>query len=254
MSTISAAELNALLDEHHVKFPALQDLIAEIKTYYTTKMWHQLTDSLMKYVVDKSFDTAGDGNELIAFYQKVVQNLNHRLNPLKYALITISCSRQYESIEDSIKFLEESKDRLKNKQDALLLVEVSQAEQKLRLGLHHDCIEALNGIRARIEQLSDVDAKVYSSLAHVFGLYYKRKDDHENYYKACLQYLAYTPTSDMSDAEKKELSTKMGMSILLGKNVFNIAELLDKDIINSLLGTPFEWLYHMMKTLGLGQI
>ena len=58
----------------------------------------------------------------------------------------------------------------------------------------------------------------------------------------------------MSDAEKKELSTKMGMSILLGKNVFNIAELLDKDIINSLIGTPFEWLYHMMKTLGLGQI
>ena len=40
MSTISAAELNALLDEHHVKFPTLQDLINEIKTYYTTKMWH----------------------------------------------------------------------------------------------------------------------------------------------------------------------------------------------------------------------
>ena len=150
--------------------------------------------------------------------------------------------------------MEETKDRLKNKQDALLLIEVSQAEQKLRLGLHHDSIESLNDIRSRIEHLSDVDAKVFSSLAHVHGLYYKRKDDHENYYKSCLQYLAYTPTSDMNEAEKKELSTKMGMSILLGKNVFNIAELLDKDIINSLIGTPFEWLYHMMKTLGLGQI
>ena len=85
MSTIPAAELNALLDEHHVKFPDLQDLIAEIKTYYTTKMWHQLTDCLLKYVKDKSFDTSGDGNELLTFYQKVVQNLNHRLNPLKYA-------------------------------------------------------------------------------------------------------------------------------------------------------------------------
>jgi len=46
----------------------------------------------------------------------------------------------------------------------------------------------------------------------------------------------------------------MGMSILLGKNVFNITELLDKDVINSLLGTEFEWLYHMMKTLGYGKI
>jgi 26S proteasome regulatory subunit N9 len=46
----------------------------------------------------------------------------------------------------------------------------------------------------------------------------------------------------------------MGMSILLGKRVFNISELLDKDIINCLVGTDFEWLYHMMKTLGQGQI
>lgn len=58
----------------------------------------------------------------------------------------------------------------------------------------------------------------------------------------------------MTDLEKKELSIKMGMSILLGKNVFNIAELLDKDIINSLVGTEFEWLFYMMKTLGTGKI
>lgn len=56
----------------------------------------------------------------------------------------------------------------------------------------------------------------------------------------------------MTEQEKKEISIKMGMSILLGKNVFNIAEMLDKDVINSLVGTEFEWLYHMMKTLGLG--
>lgn len=46
----------------------------------------------------------------------------------------------------------------------------------------------------------------------------------------------------------------MGMSILLGKNVFNISELLDKDVINSLMGSDFEWLFHMMKTLGEGRI
>ena len=46
----------------------------------------------------------------------------------------------------------------------------------------------------------------------------------------------------------------MGMAILLGKNVYNISELLDKDIINILIGTEFEWLFHMMKTLGQGKI
>ena len=81
------------------------------------------------------------GNELIDMYEKMIEKLNFRLNPLKYALITISCSRQYESkyfsffeyliyfslyidIEDSIQFLERAKERLKD-QDALFLLEIA---------------------------------------------------------------------------------------------------------------------------------
>lgn len=67
-----------------------------------------------------------------------------------------------------------------------------------------------------MKEQADIDSKVFASLAHVYGLYYKRKDDHENYYKSCLQYLAYTPSDELSEKEKKELSIKMGMSILLG--------------------------------------
>mmetsp|Transcript_42170 Transcript_42170/g.64665 ORF Transcript_42170/g.64665 Transcript_42170/m.64665 type:complete len:239 (+) Transcript_42170:500-1216(+) len=102
--------------------------------------------------------------------------------------------------------------------------------------------------------MSDVDPKVFSLMAHVFGLYYRRKEDHENYFKSILQYLAYTPMEDLTTKDKKELSIKVGMSILLGKNVFNIVELLDKELINSLVGTEFEWLHEMMKTLGKGEI
>ena len=153
-------------------------------------------------------------------------------------------------IEDSIKFLEEAEDRLKGNFDAIFLLKISQSEKKLALGLHHDCIENLNKIRSEVNNHADIESKVFSELAYVYGLYYKRKDDHENYYKSCLQYLAYTSESDMSDKEKKELSIKMGMSILLGKNVYNISELLDKEIINSLVGTEFEWLFHMMRNLG----
>lgn len=91
-------------------------------------------------------------------------------------------------------------------------------------------------------------------MAHVFGLYYNRRDDFENYFKSCMQYLAYTPAEEMSAKEKKEFSIKMGMSILLGKNVFNITELLDKEVIHSLVGTDFEWLYKLMTSLAKGKI
>ena len=46
----------------------------------------------------------------------------------------------------------------------------------------------------------------------------------------------------------------MGMAVLLGKNIFNISELLDKEILSSLVGTDFQWLYDLLMTLGRGQI
>ena len=46
----------------------------------------------------------------------------------------------------------------------------------------------------------------------------------------------------------------MGMAVLLGKNIFNISELLDKEILSSLVGTDFQWLYDLLMALGKGQI
>lgn len=95
----------------------------------------------MDYVKDLAFDASDDGNELIQMYSKMISGLNFKLNPIKYAIITIACSRQYESIEDSINFLEEAIGRLRNKHDANFLLSIAQAEKKHDLGLHHDCFE-----------------------------------------------------------------------------------------------------------------
>ena len=105
-----------------------------------------------------------------------------------------------------------------------------------------------------VEAESDIDPKVYATLNEVFANYYRRKEDQENFYKASLQFLAYTPATELSADEKKQWSIKMGMAVLLGKNIFNIAELLDKEILSSLVGSDFQWLYDLLMTLGRGQI
>lgn len=91
-------------------------------------------------------------------------------------------------------------------------------------------------------------------LAEVYALYYRRKEDYENFYKSSLQFLAYTAPGELSNEENKDWSIKIGMAVLLGKTIYNITELLDKDILNSLLGTDFEWLYHLLQTVGQGKI
>jgi len=76
-------------------------------------------------------------------------------------------------------------------------------------------------------------------LADVFSQYYRRKDDQENFYKSALQFIAYSPPGELTLEESKAWSTKMGMAVLLGKSIFNIAELLDKEIFQSIIGTDF---------------
>ena len=56
-------------------------------------MWHEMTENLVRYVKDPAFDASGEGNELIQMYNKMIEKLNFRLNPIKYALITVYCSR-----------------------------------------------------------------------------------------------------------------------------------------------------------------
>ena len=103
MTTASNAEVDAIFDEHQVKFPDLAPQIGELRTWYTTKMWHQMSDCLLVYCADTCFDKGGDGNELKVLYEKLIQNLNFKMNPLKYAKVTISCSRCFEG--KSIRFL-----------------------------------------------------------------------------------------------------------------------------------------------------
>lgn len=95
---------------------------------------------------------------------------------------------------------------------------------------------------------------MYANLSEIYSNYYRRKEDQENFYKSSLQFLAYTPASELTIEEKKQWSIKMGMAVLLGKNIFNIAELLDKEILSSLIGSDFQWLYDLLMTLGRGQI
>lgn len=86
----------------------------------------------------------------------------------------------------------------------------------------------------------------------MFSQYYLRSQNQEQFYKSALQFLAYMPTADLSMQQRKSWATKMGMAVLLGKGIFNIAELvsiflltnlffaqLDKEVLQSLVGTDF---------------
>lgn len=208
-----------------------------------------MTDALLEYTSQKVFD---EGTDLIELYNSLIKDTASRVNPLKYSLITVNVARQFTDLEEAIKFLDAAKGRLAGKNDASFICQIAIAEKRLQLGQHHDSFEILNQVKNNLEALSDNDPKVYANLSRAYATYYRRKEDYENFYKSSLQFLAYTPASELSEAEKKDWSIKLGMAILLGKNIYNIMELLDKEILQSLIGSDFEWLHVLLNTLGRG--
>ena len=53
-----------------------------------------MTDQILDYTKESCFN---DGQDLIELYNLLVKDLYSKLNPLKYSLITINTSRQFES-------------------------------------------------------------------------------------------------------------------------------------------------------------
>ena len=104
-----------------------------IKLFYSCRLWHQISDDLILYFKEKAFDTA-DNSDLLTLYEALVKSLTHKLNPIKYALLTILASRQHADIDMSIAFLDEAKGRLESYRDAVFLCRIAQAEKKLNLG------------------------------------------------------------------------------------------------------------------------
>jgi len=118
----------------------------------------------------------------------------------------------------------------------------------------NDCIDLLKEVEEGMKSLNDIDGVVYSLLYKITAAYYEKKEKFSEFYQAGLQYLAYTPTSDISPEEQKNWSIKMGMAVVLGKEIYNIAELLEKDVLKALHGTDHEWLFHMLQAMETGNI
>lgn len=55
-------------------------------------MWHQISDLLLSFCAEPCYN---EGTQLIELYNLFIKDLT-KLNPLKYSLITILVSRQFE--------------------------------------------------------------------------------------------------------------------------------------------------------------
>lgn len=76
----------------------------------------------------------------------------------------------------------------------------------------------------------------------------------QEFYKAGLMFLAYTPVEILPSAEATLLATDMALASITGDDIFNFGEVLATPILGCLEGTPNQWLRDLVRALHYGSI
>lgn len=76
----------------------------------------------------------------------------------------------------------------------------------------------------------------------------------QDFYRAVLLYLAYTPVEDFSPEEKYVLATDMAIAAVVGDMVYNFGEVIATPILSCLNGTPNQWIYNLVLAVHEGDI
>ncbi|EGU11384.1 hypothetical protein RTG_02539 [Rhodotorula toruloides ATCC 204091] len=125
----------------------------------------------------------------------------------------------------------------------------------LLLGQPEAAKEAMDQCQKVLDQLDSVDLAVHASFYRVSGDYWKAKAEFADYYRNSLLYLACIDIDrDLTQDERAERARDLGIAALLGESLYNFGELLLHPVLDSLKGTPNEYIRSLLFAFNSGDI
>ncbi|XP_073001019.1 26S proteasome non-ATPase regulatory subunit 13 homolog B-like [Typha latifolia] len=244
------------LESQRESHPELADWYNALADLYQRKLWHQLTLKLEQFV---ALAVVQAGDALIQLYNNFISDFETKINLLKLAHFAVIVSRQYAEKEAAISYLEGVAGKLRDTremriEEPILYVKMQIAAFNLEKGNQKECKKLLDEGKTTLDGMTDVDPSVHASYYWISSQYYKSRQDFAEFYKSALLYLAYTTVDSISESFKLDLAFDLSLAALLGDNIYNFGELLAHPIINSLLGTKVEWVYHILQAFNSGNL
>ncbi|KAJ1693471.1 hypothetical protein LUZ63_010169 [Rhynchospora breviuscula] len=243
------------LESQRQSHPELAEWYTSFADLYQQKLWHQLTLKLEQFVTLAM--QAGDA--LIQLYNNFISDFETKINLLKLAHFAVIVSRQYTDKDSAINYLEGVIEKLRETrelrvEEPVLYVKMQIATLYLEMGKQKDCKKLLEEGKSTLDSMTDVDPSVHASFYWISSQYHKSHQEFADFYKSALLYLAYTSVESLSESFKLDLAFDLSLAALLGDNIYNFGELLAHPIINILIGSKVEWVYHILQAFNTGNL
>ena len=216
-----------LLQNLMTKYPSHKEILDEIDSNLNQRLWHQLSDNLIKFASNEDVQKSTD---LIELYNGLVIFTESSLNPMKFLhFVQLLLSNYKGKMDEGLSFVENIENKMKFEGEEKLYVQILRGYCYLDLNRMYDLEDVLNSIKDEFEKRSEIDPVIYIDFYRLSTYFYEKKENYDEFYHNAFQYLAYQ--NQISETEKLNLCFKMCVASLIGEKMFNFAELIEKDNI-----------------------
>ncbi|KAI9111943.1 hypothetical protein K1719_017633 [Acacia pycnantha] len=236
--------------------PQLSNWCTTLADLYQRKLWHQLTQALGGFVTLSVFQ---DGDAMLQLYHNFIADFETKINLLQLAHLIVKASRQYPTKEASIDFLEGTIEKLQaikeqRIEEPIVFMMMEIAFLKLEEGDPKECKKLIEHGKGILDSVTDVDTAVYAIYYSVLSQCHRACQEYDEFHKSSMLYLARAETLSLPVEYKQGLAYDLGLAVLLGDNIYHIGELFAHPIIQNLLGTNGEWLFHILMAFNSGDL
>ena len=138
--------------------------------------------------------------------------------------------------------------------EASLCIEMDSVISYLKISDINKAKDLLEKAKLQLSSIVSSESVVFSKYYMASAEYRKVVGPPQEFYNAALMYLAYTPIEQLSEETRYILATDMALASITGEEIFNFGEVLGTPILNSLTGTPNQWLWGLVLSLHQGDI
>ncbi|CUS23435.1 LAQU0S10e00320g1_1 [Lachancea quebecensis] len=245
--------------------PELAGLFYEFEDFYEQKLWHQLTERL-----DVFFHDERSLPLRLRVYDTFVSKFQDKINQLKLTNFLLLSLKDNSESQDALDYLtdlqksfqemdkkKQRNDGLKSHYSGILLIDIEIARIYLGQGDLVKARDSLDEIETTLEVQDSLPLQVTSAFYSTSAEYYLAKKDFNSFYYTSLLYLSTAETlksyHELSPVKRQQLAYNLCIAALLGDKIYNLGELLNHPIMESISSDPqYEWMSQFLQTLSNG--
>ncbi|KYN03284.1 PREDICTED: 26S proteasome non-ATPase regulatory subunit 13 [Cyphomyrmex costatus] len=250
--TVAVKDLNTFLSQkQNVADKELAAEWAQLEELYSKRLWHQLTLKLETFV---KHPVLQQEDNLVQLYVNFLSTFENKINPLSLVEILAHVVPQLQDNQDAIKFLEKTETKVQSNNEAVALCKVLKGQILLdKLNNQEQAKKIIEEVEAMLDNADGITT-VHGRFYLLASRLYRLQGKHAEYYRTALRYLGCIELSSLNRQEQEQHAFFLGLAALLGEGVYNLGELLAHPVLESLKGTPNNWLVDLLQAFNAGDI